>query len=150
MSSLNETLKYSPLESRRFNAVVYRGDIEKISAREMVKFIGDNNIDHVIFRIKSDNLTEITKLDNTPFPYVFADTLLYYSCDLTKSNSRELKNQDIIFEECNTNDIELLENLVENIFVGYKNHYYSNPFLNKDNILDGYKEWTTNYIKENN
>ena len=150
MNSLYETLKYSPLESSRFNAIVYRGYIEKIFAREMVKFIVENNIDHIIFRIKSDNLSEITKLDNTPFPYVFADTLLYYSCDLSKSNIRELKNKDIIFEECNTNDIKLLENLVENIFVGYRNHYYTNPFLSKDNIIDGYKEWATNYIKENN
>lgn len=150
MNSLYEKLKYSPLESNRFNAIVYRGYIDRISAREIVEFIVENNIDHIIFRIKSDNLSEITKLNNTPFPYLTADTLLYYSCDLTKSYSRELKNKDIIFEECNTKDIKSLENLVGNIFVGYKNHYYSNPFLNKEGILDGYKEWATNYIIENN
>lgn len=147
---ISDLIKYSEAESKRFNAIVYRGHLNTVSVCELIDFVNSNKVDFVMFRIKSDKLNELVKLNQAPFPYLVADTLLYYSCDLTQPGKNELKNKDIVFQKADLSDENLLNGMVEKIFDGYTNHYFVNPFLDKASILEGYKEWATNFLIEKN
>jgi hypothetical protein len=146
LSYVQQALAFSESESKRFNANVYRGKLERVSSREILNFVSENNVDFIFFRISSDKLNQVINLDRTPFPYLVADNLLYYSCNLKEADYRQLRNKDLVFEQAKACDAALLENMVTEIFDGYKNHYFTNPFLDKTIIVDGYKEWVINYL----
>ena len=78
------------------------------------------------------------------FPIIHADTLVYYKCALN-ADIKPLKN-DLEFEEFSENNIQLLDELVQQIFVDYTNHYWSNVLLNQEKAIQGYVEWAKNYF----
>lgn len=148
MTSIHGLLSYSEAESNRFNANIYRGYLDYVPVKDLAAFIRDENIDFIFFRIKSEKLNEVNNLNQLPFPFLIADTLLYYSCNIIQAKKRDLRNKDMIFKKADLGDKTILNSLVDNIFAEYKNHYLANPFLEKNKIIEGYKEWVNSYLDD--
>lgn len=139
-------LKYSDIESRRFDFNVYRGVCEDIKEKNILEFILENNVDIAIIRVPSGNQKNIFRLNKLGMPYIIADALVFYCVNLNKHSPHDLKNKDLVFVRCSQDEYKVLGELVENIFMEYDNHYFSNPLLGKSLIMEGYKEWAQSYV----
>lgn len=137
-------VNYSHLESKRFGLNIYRGVIDGIDIKSLKKNVINNNIDILILRIPVEHKDEQHKFESLGFPYLHADTLVYYYASLNSLKINSLKN-NLFFEIVNDSNMKILEEMVPAIFKGYKNHYFSNPYLDKDKILKGYVEWAASY-----
>ena len=143
-------LKYSAVESKRFNMNIYRGIIYDLDLKQLNTKILEDNIDLAILRIPSAHKIQISKLDKLLFPHFHADTLVYYYVDFEKYTPKILRNDDLEFVVFSKKDYNTLDKLVEEIFTGYTNHYFSNPSIDKSEIIEGYKEWVRGYCLEDN
>ncbi|MBB1140534.1 GNAT family N-acetyltransferase [Myroides sp. WP-1] len=139
---------YSELESKRFNMNIVRASAENIEVRELSKTIYSNLTDIVFLRVPSSKGFQMQELNKLGFEYFQTDTLVYYIVDFLKYNIQDLRNQDLIFKKATANDTQVLRGMVEVIFEGYTNHYFSNPYLSKEGILEGYIEWVLNFLNE--
>ncbi len=144
------TIFKSEKESSRFNMNILRVNMQSLDTKELNQTILQNNTDLTILRIPCENLAQIPKLELLGFPFYQTDTLVYYYTDFEKHTPNELKNQDLVFTEAKNSDKEQIANMVDVIFPGYTNHYNSNPYIDKQNILEGYKEWVIDYIEKEN
>jgi GNAT superfamily N-acetyltransferase len=142
-----QLLKYSPLESNRFGARVFRGELTEVDPNQISSFLQAEKVDIAIFRIPTENSYQISRCLETSFPFITADTLVYYNCNLNKYQPNALKNE-LTFIECTENNTKVINDLVNEIFIDYTNHYFSNPVLDKQSLLEGYKEWARSYIGE--
>lgn len=140
----------SEKESTRFNMNILRVKMESLDVKELNKHILKENTDLTILRIPCENGAQISKLQILGYPYFQTDTLVYYYVDFGKHVPNELKNKDLLFNIATKNDKEEIANLVDLIFPGYTNHYNSNPYIDKQNIIEGYKEWVLDYIEKEN
>lgn len=136
---------YSELESKRFSAKIFRDKFNDFKTRDLQKEIIANDIDIAIIRIPSNKLELTARLDVIGFPYIVADTLVYYECKFDNYTPKALRNADLEFEKCTSIHGDLIEELTGKIFPNYTSHYNSNSFLDKNLILDGYKEWARGY-----
>lgn len=141
---------YSERESQRFNMKIFRGNIKEIVPSEIKKLILTKELDILIARIPSDQIEQISSLSKTGFSYIQADTLVYYQLNLNTHEVNGYRNNDLNFEILTQENQPIVDELVEEIFAGYTNHYYSNPYLDKQNIIDGYKEWVQEYMGSDN
>lgn len=141
-----DSFEFSITESKRFEKRIFRGLINYIDENIILFKILAENIDILILRIPSEKIDQISKLEKIKIPYIVADTLVYYYLDLINYTPNNLKNKDLIFIKCKPENQNTLNHLVECIFANYQNHYTSNPYLNSKSILEGYKEWASNYI----
>jgi ribosomal protein S18 acetylase RimI-like enzyme len=138
--------KYSDLESRRFGCRVFRGSVDHIDPQQTLDFLINNAVDIAILRLPSMHTGNFAFLNELGMPYIVADTLVYYYCNLSSYEPKQIKNNELSFEATTAGDIAVINELVSKIFKDYTNHYYANPFMNKNDILDGYQEWAGNYI----
>jgi ribosomal protein S18 acetylase RimI-like enzyme len=135
---------YSVHESARFGLNVYRGYMERVDIKGLKNLILGNNIDVLILRMPVTSKDSQYQLKSVGFPFLHADTLVYYTLTLATHTIQPLKNE-LEFEEITEHSASELDSLIPVIFTDYKNHYYSNPFLNKEKILEGYIEWAKSY-----
>lgn len=137
-------IENSDLESRRFNMNIHRGTLEDLNIQELKKHIIDHHVDLLILRLPTINKSLYNKLSNIGYDVIHADSLVYYSVSLSNYQITDPRN-NLEYEEIGQENVHLLKNLVPEIFKGYQNHYFSNPYLDKSKILDGYLEWASNY-----
>lgn len=142
---VEQLLKYSPLESDRFGFRVFRGNLNEVNQDEISDFLQKEMVDIAIFRVPSEVYYQISRCLDIGFPFITADTLVYYKYNLIRSQPKSLKN-NLTFIECTQDHLHLMDELVSDIFVDYTNHYYSNPVFDKNDLLEGYKEWAQSYI----
>lgn len=138
-------LNYSELESRRFNLKISRGQIEKLDLDAIEKNIREQKADVAILRIPVQAKSEQELLSDLGFPYIHADTLVYYHCKLQTNAAASMKNE-ISFEVVNEQNKKRLSNLVNLIFDNYSSHYASNPYFDAEQIRAGYLEWAESYV----
>ena len=124
---------------------VFRANLSTVDPKVLQAKVISEKADIVIARIPSSSQAELVKFERMGFPYLVADTLVYYSVDLTKHVTPQLRNSDLRFVRATVDHLELLDFLVEEIFSNYKNHYSSNPFLAAD-LIPGYQEWVRSYV----
>ena len=139
------SLKYSPIESRRFGLRIYRGVIDDINPKEILSTVIKQNIDVAIIRIPAERQDSLSCLQEIGIPYLIADILVYYFVDLKTHKPRELSNKNLEFIKFYPEHFDILDKLISEIFSGYKNHYTSNPFLSVD-LIEVYKEWARSYV----
>ncbi|MEJ2252142.1 MAG: GNAT family N-acetyltransferase [Candidatus Lokiarchaeota archaeon] len=144
--SSNDIIKFSKIESKRFNKRIFRGLIDYLDENILLSKLLSENIDILILRIPSEKIYQISNLEKLKIPFIVADTLVYYYLDLNIYTPNNLKNNDLIFIKGKPENEKIINHLVEKIFSNYQNHYTSNPFLNTKSILNGYKEWARSYI----
>lgn len=148
MQKIKDTYFKSELESNRFNMNIVRGKSENIDIRSLQNQILSNNADIVFLRIPSTNVGQIQNLSKLGYEYFQTDTLVYYFVDFEKYKPNSLKNVDLEFRKAILKDKKLLEEMVCEIFSDYTNHYYSNQYIDKKDILKGYTEWVINFIDD--
>lgn len=139
------SLKYSPIESRRFGLRIYRGVLDDINPKEILSTILKQNIDVAIISIPAERQDSLSCLQEIGIPYLIADTLVYYYVDLKTHKPRKPRNSNLEFIKFYPEHFEILDKLISEIFSGYKNHYTSNPFLSAD-LIEAYKEWARSYV----
>ncbi len=140
-------LIYSVEESKRFKNRVFRGEMNEIDETLIIKELINNSVDLAIIRVPVESIHNLYRLENLNIPYIVADTLVYYKVRLSDYQINQIINKDIEFIECAEKNIVELRKIVSEIFQEYHNHYYSNPYLNRNDILEGYIEWAINYIR---
>ncbi len=142
---------YSKKESQRFGMKIHRASPEKLDKKLTKKYILENDVDVLILRIPSLSKSSHREIEDIGFNYLHADTLVYYSCTLGKLEVQSMRNE-LDFEVITQENSSDLAEMIPVIFEGYQNHYFSNKYLDKSKILDGYTEWAENYIAatENN
>jgi GNAT superfamily N-acetyltransferase len=143
----NLILNYSPLESDRFGFNIYRGNIVVLDIPALYDSIQQLKIDIAILRLPCTQNHTLHQLEALGFPYIVADTLVYYSIDLEKCALNNFKNTDITFVKANETHRAVMIGLVDAIFVNYTTHYASNPHFKENLIRAGYTEWLLNYIE---
>jgi hypothetical protein len=139
------SFQYSPKESLRFGYKIYRAVLNNFSPSEIKSKILRNRIDILIIRVPTEKLKILTGLTHIGFPYLVADTLVYYHIDLKSYEPQEMKNADLKFKRLKPDHIPALDILVSDIFQDYQNHYTNNPLL-ADNLVEIYQEWAHDYI----
>ena len=139
-------ISYSVIESRRFGRSIHRGASDCINLDMIGSYIRRHDPEILIIRFPVSEQVNLHKLNELDRQVIFADTLVCY--ELLNSDSRvlELVNKDVGFIEASSKDYKLLDELVRTIFHDYSNHYFANPLLDRDKIVEGYSEWATNYI----
>lgn len=147
---MNNLIFKSEKESKRFQMNILRASMESLDIKTLNNAILENHTDLTILRLPCENLPQISKLQNLGFPYFQTDTLVYYYVDFNEYQPKELKNSDLTFDFAIDQDKNILSELVDKIFPGYTNHYNSNPYIDKQNILEGYKEWVIDFIGAEN
>ena len=147
---MNTLIFKSEKESERFKMNILRASMESLNLKDLNSAILEHNTDITILRIPAENSGQISKIETLGYQYFQTDTLVYYYVNFDIYVPNELKNQDLTFPVATSKDKELIANLVDLIFPGYTNHYNSNPFIDKKNILEGYKEWVLDFIEKEN
>lgn len=138
-------LEYSQVESQRFGLKIFRGTAIDFNPLAIKEFLLRNDGDVGILRLPTTSKVNHWKLLTTGFPVIHADTLVYYVADFAKYNPNGLKN-DLIFQPIDEVNKSELSELIPLIFEGYQNHYFSNPYLDKKDIIKGYIEWAESYV----
>jgi acyl dehydratase len=123
---------------------MFRAQLRTIEPKQLLAEIIETRADVVVARIPAEQQHELARLDRVGVPYLVADTLLYYSCDLTRYAPAPLRNAELQFREASPDDHALLNELVREIFADYRNHYSSNPLLAAD-LIPAYQEWVRSY-----
>ncbi len=136
----NEGLAYSPLDSERFGLNVFRGKFVEFESKAIAKSIFEANCDLAIVRIPS-TAGGIQGISRWSLPYIHADTLVYYRCDLQGHVVPPLRNPELSFRKASVEDMDSLKVLINDTFRNYKSHYHSNPLLQAESILAGYQQW---------
>lgn len=139
-----DNINFSTVESSRFLMNVHRGNLQDFKASEIKNYIITNNVDVLILRLPSSSIANHSNLHNTGFDVIHADSLVYYKSNLEATEINPLKNKLNFVHIDHLNSTKLNE-IIPIIFNNYQNHYFSNPFLNKEKIIEGYIEWAKNY-----
>mgnify|MGYP005837495399 CR=1 FL=1 len=139
-----ENLKYSKVESLRFNLNIHRGILSTFKPQEIKDYILSNNSDILILRLPTSTIATHNLLQNTGFEFIHADSLIYYKANIEAISINPLKNR-LNFIQINNENKEILNKIIPIIFKDYQNHYFSNPFLDKEKIIEGYIEWAKNF-----
>lgn len=143
----NNTIFFSLKESNRFNYKIFRGNIDAVDEQVIKNIVLAENPDIIILRVPAERKNEQYKLHNTGCRVLHCDTLVYYFCPLHAVPINPFRNK-LEFHPVTGQTKHLVAELTEAIFPGYQSHYFSNPYLKRELILQGYKEWTQSYINE--
>ena len=138
-------MEFSVKESDRFNKKIFRCSSETIKASDLKKEIIKNEVDILILRMPTSTIDTHSNLLSLGFPFLHADTLVYYNCGLKCLDVKPLRNRTEL-ELINEENIHELRRMIPVIFNGYRNHYYSNELFEKDKINEGYIEWAESYV----
>lgn len=143
-------MDYSEVESKRFGMNVFRQVDSDPDYDRIAKDILKNKVDLLILRIPSNKQNQLYKIERKGFPYLVADSLVYYKALLSDIEVRKIKNNEIEYIVAEQSHRNTLCQLVLEIFNDYTNHYFSNPYIQKQSIIEGYQEWAMNNITYNN
>ena len=140
------SISYSEVESKRFGLRVYRGQYESFETLDVEKIVKENDFDIIIVRYPTSTIYEHYKLvDFENCKTIHADSLVYYSALLQEIEIKP-KCNDLQFDVV-TRETEGLDDVIETVFLGYKNHYFANPCIEKSVIVEGYIEWAKSFAE---
>lgn len=141
---------YSTLESKRFGRLIFRGNMDKMDVEVLRQVIAAHDPDTIIVRMPVSEQWKMSALNELGREVIFADTLVYYQVDLEQTTFGRLRDGEgeLRFEVADVSKEAVVDDLIARIFKNYTNHYFSNPLLNREKIVDGYEEWAGNVIRE--
>lgn len=142
-------MNYSEIESKRFGLRVVRGQVERLDLDALLLEIDTLRADVAMVRVPVTKQYTIPSLEALGIPCICADTLVSYKCNLASYEPQPLRNPHLEYVRCDESHHAELDALVDKCFKNYTNHYYSNPVLDKSDILSGYKEWARTYAMGN-
>jgi ribosomal protein S18 acetylase RimI-like enzyme len=142
-------IQFSPKESKRFGLKTWRVNMSVVDSDCINELIKEEKPDIIILRLPSEQTTESYKLLGENRQVLHCDTLVYYFCPLSSTVVLPFRN-NLKFNLVTRQTQYLVNELTEEIFKNYKSHYAANPLLKKEDVLQGYKEWTASFINEIN
>lgn len=129
----------SPLDSRRFGIRVKRGTLLPDSdIASAVDAIEADDADLLIFRVPAGETALPTALQRQGHAVIHADTLVYYSADLSQSAHASTEHK---VERAREHHRQEIAEIATAGFRDYRSHYSANPLLPVDLVLSGYVEW---------
>lgn len=143
---MEEKYYYSITESERFGFKVHRGVVPVLNVRELKNYVIENTVDLLILRVPTKSRETSSHLNRAGFPFIVADTLVYYELELLNSDIKELRNPELKFEKATSKELGRLDYMVRQIFENYQNHYSANPLIDKKDLLDGYFQWLKDFV----
>jgi hypothetical protein len=138
-------MNFSLIESQRFGFNIYRDNIKSIGSLTLENLFC-LPVDIAVLRLPTHQQHTLYALNEAGLPYLVADTFVEYIIKTKSLSKIDLLNKDLEFYECHQGDMAVLDQIVGEIFHNYTNHYYSNPYLARQAITDGYKEWVKNCL----
>jgi GNAT superfamily N-acetyltransferase len=147
MENKKGQISFSKVDSERFSMRIFRATLDKLEPRVIRDELISNKADILILRMPVTSKEDHHLLSSTGFPFLHADTLVHYQLPLKNCKTHDLKN-NLAFEVIDGKSAGELDKLVPLIFRHYRNHYFSNPFLDRKLINDGYLEWAKTYLHD--
>ncbi len=135
----------SQTDSDRFKINVHRGVFNTFKFNYIKEYILLNNPDLLILRFASETIEQHYLLKELNYNILFTDSLVYYAINLQNIELKKLKNE-LFFREVTDETSVAFKSIIPTIFKDYKNHYFANPELPKEGIIDGYIEWASAYV----
>ncbi len=139
---------FSDTESARFGLPVYRSQSDVFDTKAIHTFLEAHPTALLICRVPVQAQPQLHQFNAMGINYLMADTLLCYSYDLKQHLAKPLNNA-LTFEIARYSDEPILNELIQDIFKDYSNHYLANPILDKTSITAGYQEWMKAYLAAN-
>src|SRR5436190_7870326 len=137
MHNKTDQINFSKVDSERFSMRIFRATVDKIVPQQVRKDLIRNKADILILRMPVTNKEDHHLVSSIGFPFLHADTLVHYQLPVKNYKTPNLRN-DLAFEVIGSDNAGELDKLVPLIFKHYRNHYFSNPFLDRKLINDGY------------
>lgn len=138
----------SPVESARFGRRVRRYELTGQDASSMLAELRAERPDLAIVRIPTSRGELVTELCQLGAQFVLGDCRVIYTrdniqCGLTRGS----RAPGFTLRDAARSELDLLDSMVERIFVDYHTHYISNPALAAIPLTDGYKEWVHGFVE---
>lgn len=147
-TSLPESIPVAPLESARFSLRVGRmnlGSCRDARPGDLMSLVTESGLDVVILRYPADAVTWFAQLRSDDYVAIHADTLVYYR--------RPLVPPPAPLDGCFTqrlateDDLDTVASMIADMFLGYGNHYLSNPLFPREAVLAGYEQWASHHAR---
>jgi len=145
-------LRHSKIESDRFGISIARLNVSincSASDIEIVRVCKESSANLLILRVPSSRIQLACELAEISNKIAFqADTLVYFSKNLKSIVERQSTNENWKLVMANGNDESRVIDLARVVFRDYPNHYQSNRALDSKLILEGYIEWASNGLND--
>jgi GNAT superfamily N-acetyltransferase len=138
-------LRFSPLESARFGLRVFRAEGDEIDGAALAGTLKSKHVDIAILRLPPQVLGSLQTLREHELIAIVADTRVTY--DIALPAAIEPADESVRLVPALPSDVSRLQSLVRDVFAGYVTHYHANPLLRPDDILNGYVEWASSYVR---
>jgi len=148
---LSPGLHLSSLDSKRFELVIERMVVTKndtISDDEVVTLCINSKNDLIILRAPCQRVQLAhSLLSASVFEVIQADTLVYFSKDLTDANSNLSDSNEFEIRTTTILDSKQVQEVAGAAFKGYVSHYAANPIFSNSKIDEGYIEWALSCLE---
>jgi ribosomal protein S18 acetylase RimI-like enzyme len=145
-------LRHSKIESDRFGISIARLNVSincSASDTEIVKVCKESSANLLILRVPSSRIQLACELAEISNKIAFqADTLVYFSKNLKSIVERRNKSENLKLVTASSDDEARVIDLARVVFRDYPNHYQSNRALDSKLILEGYIEWASNGLND--
>ncbi|KAB7629962.1 GNAT family N-acetyltransferase [Stenotrophomonas rhizophila] len=137
--------QHAPLDSHRFGIIVMRGTIESsMDTKSLVEEIEQGDAELTIFRVPAGDTILATALQLRGHVVIHADTLVYYSTELSRSIDICTETQ---VERASEHHRKAITDIAANSFANYRSHYSANPNLPRELVSSGYIEWAVSRLE---
>lgn len=134
----------SPLETGRFGLTFSRAVVPlavgESAFEDVLQFLREDEADVVVLRYPAARVDWFARLFAADRDLICADSLTYWSLKVGTGRRPET-DPNLTAVVADAIDSQLIDELVDDIFTGYGNHYLANPLLSPDSALAGYREW---------
>ncbi len=150
--SVDLNLRQSKIESDRFGLSVARLSIpldSEASDLDLAELCDSSDAKLLIVRYSTSRVKLAELLSSAKNrSAIHADTLVYFSRDISDSSTKNSENSAWNFEVAALSDEDSLERLARESFRDYPSHYSSNSLLSATQIHEGYVEWALSGIRD--
>jgi len=132
----------SATESEASGLVVGRLDLWPpgiTDGHKAIQLIQASECDLVVVRHSADDVRFAAQIKSSEFISWQADTLLYYSMEISGPESQI---SGIELDLLGHQNIQISDSLIGRTFSDYRNHYSSNPLLSRIDVVAAYQDWT--------
>lgn len=134
----------SPLETRRFGLTFSRAVVPLAVGEsvfdDVLHFLREDKADVVVLRYPAARVDWFARFFAADRDLICADSLTYWRLEVGTGHRPEVDPSHTT-SAADPIDSQLIDDLVDDIFTGYGNHYLANPLLSPENALAGYGEW---------
>jgi GNAT superfamily N-acetyltransferase len=137
----------SKAETDRFGLRVHRASIDALDADDLLAALDRERVDVAILRLPAHAIGSLKNLREHRLMPIVADTLVRYELDFDATEPPP-DDGKVTLRAANRADASLLESMTREIFSGYTSHYHANPLFAPSAILDGYAEWASSHLQD--